>query len=103
MVVWHSFYRWLRPSVSILSSFRRKVSPPQFETLNEFTDESDESKKNSPDEPVDLEHEAVERTDMKQPNPVDIGKYNVRTVCVYGYYLLWPTKHQFNMFKTNLL
>lgn len=64
--------------------FRRKVSPPQFETLNEFTDESDESKKNSPDEPVDVEHEEVERTDMKQPNPVDIGKYRACSRVTFG-------------------
>jgi len=38
------------PLLKRSTSIRRKVSPPQFETLNEFTDESDESRKTSPDE-----------------------------------------------------
>ena len=77
MLIYSSIFLGSTTKVAFLSYillFRRKVSPPQFETLNEFTDESDESKKNSPDEPVDVEHETEGRTDMKQPNPVDIGK-----------------------------
>ena len=62
--------------------FRRKKSPPQFETLSEYTDESDESKKSTPCTPSEetkttlqpsADRGATSSADGKNaPKPVEI-------------------------------
>ena len=64
----------------IVILFRRKKSPPQFETLSEYTDESDDSKKSPP--PAQQEKSATKsklkqdggsNKDKNAPKPVEIN------------------------------
>ena len=57
--------------IKILIYFRRKKSPPQFETLSEYTDESDESKKSTPCEDRQEKQDGG-HAQLPQPHPIEI-------------------------------
>jgi len=67
------------PLLARSASMRRKVSPQTLNTLNEFTDESDESRKSSPDQDPALDLKQAIQVDLgglDQPAPVDIVGYS---------------------------